>query len=272
MDTLELLSNGPGADPAHDEVGAWVRAIPDLQARLGRAVRQALDEVIDGPRTGRWSYAQLEKTEKTYVGTKIEIVVRTALGLERIGRLDTVIAGHEVDFKWSGSEGWMIPTEAVDELCFLVSGDEAAGSFSAGLVRCTPDLLRPGANKDGKTSLSASGKLAIDWFVRGAPLRRNFIADMDSATRTEIMSGRSGQERIRTLFTRLPYVPIPRDAVETVAQQRDPMRRLRKDQAERLGGMRVLSAKYGNRLVTGLGYDPLPTDSFMAVPQAPRPG
>ena len=47
---------------------------PDVVATFGHAIRQSIDEVLDGPRTGRWGFEQLEKTEKTYVGTKLEIV------------------------------------------------------------------------------------------------------------------------------------------------------------------------------------------------------
>lgn len=107
------------ADPAIDAAEAWIRGRNiSLDVLFAHAIRQALDEVIDGGRTGRWSYSQLEKTEKTYVGTKIEILVRTALGLPRERPLDTVIAGHPIDIKWSGlrTPSWQIPTEAVDEL------------------------------------------------------------------------------------------------------------------------------------------------------------
>ncbi|MBK8006821.1 MAG: hypothetical protein IPK12_23875 [Gemmatimonadetes bacterium] len=49
---------------------------------LGDIVRQAIDEVVDGPRTGRWDIDQLTKTEKTYIGTKVEIIVRNELDLD----------------------------------------------------------------------------------------------------------------------------------------------------------------------------------------------
>jgi len=46
----------------------------ERQAAL--TLRRALDEVVDGMRTGRWSVDALEKTEKTYIGTKVEIPVQ----------------------------------------------------------------------------------------------------------------------------------------------------------------------------------------------------
>src|SRR5688572_11594423 len=92
----------------------------DLETLFARAIRKAIDEVIDGARTGRWLYEQLEPQEKTYVGTRIEIVVRTELGLEFGERLDTRMAAEEVDIKWSAKGYWMIPTEAVGELCLVL--------------------------------------------------------------------------------------------------------------------------------------------------------
>jgi hypothetical protein len=41
--------------------------------------------------TGRYRYEELESQEKSYIGTRIEIVVRTELELEPEGKLDTVI-------------------------------------------------------------------------------------------------------------------------------------------------------------------------------------
>ena len=50
---------------------------------------------------------------------------------------DEFVADHEVDFKWSATGSWMIPTEAVGELCLLLCGDEVGGTFSVGLFRCS---------------------------------------------------------------------------------------------------------------------------------------
>ena len=78
---------------------AKVGSYRDFEARMGGMVRKALDEVIDTPRTGRWKMTQLEKTEKTYLGTKVEILLRHELGLRRGKKLDLEVDGHEVDVK-----------------------------------------------------------------------------------------------------------------------------------------------------------------------------
>lgn len=58
-------------DAELDVVVEALQKIDDLEARLAQTLRLALDEVIDGARTGRFAVAQLEKTEKTYIGTKV---------------------------------------------------------------------------------------------------------------------------------------------------------------------------------------------------------
>ena len=80
-----------------EEVMGWLQGYParahdglDLEATFSRSIRQAIDEVIDGSRTGSYRYEELETQEKAYIGTRIEIVVRTELELEREGKLDTV--------------------------------------------------------------------------------------------------------------------------------------------------------------------------------------
>src|SRR5216684_4038154 len=116
-----------GDDEGLVDVETWLRTqVADLEEVFGAAIRRAIDEVLDGPRTGRFLVSQLEATEKTYIGTKIEIVVRSSLGLKREGPLDTLVVGHTVDIKWSATQGWMIPTEALGELCLVVGTRPAA--------------------------------------------------------------------------------------------------------------------------------------------------
>lgn len=245
------------------------RLAPDSEAVFGGAVRRAVDEVLDGPRTGRWDFDALEKTEKTYVGTKIEIVTRTALGLERGPRLDLEIAGEDVDVKWSMKSVWEIPSEAVGALCLCIGGVRSLTHFQVGLVRCDNDLLSVGMNKDGKRRLTPAGRAAVHVLVPPTPLAPNFVACMDPAVRAEVMDGATVQERITRLFRLLPLTPIPRNAVRTVARtEGDPMRRLRADAhaGDPLEGMKVLSAKYGNGVVEALGLPRLGRDEFMSVP------
>lgn len=260
-------------DPELDVVEARLRELsgPDPAARFGIAIRRAIDEVLDGPRTGRWDFAQLEKTEKTYVGTKLEIIIRAALGLERGSVLDLDIAGVPVDIKWAMDSGWQIPLEAVDRICLCIGGMKKLSVFQVGVVRCRPEYLNEGNNRDRKKTLSSTGRTAVRFLVPPAPLPLNFLSTIDPAIRAEIMAGETIQERVARLFRLLPRTPIPRDAIATVARTTgDPMRRVRSDAwaGDPLDGMRVLSAQYGNALIDVLGYPLLEKNQFMSVPEA----
>jgi hypothetical protein len=256
-------------DTPLDEVESWFRAHGQLALTFATLIRRGLDEVIDGGRTGRWSLAQLEATEKTYIGTKMEILVRDIFELPREKPLDTVICGHPLDIKWSANRaGWQIPTEAIGHLCLLLSADEVRRTYEVGLVRCTEGHLNRGKNKDQKTTLSAEGRAAIRWLARGE-LPANFLATLPPAVRDEVMAQPKGQARVRKLFTLVQRTPVPRLAIVTVAQQPgDPMRRIRRDKGDRLLGLVVLGGHYKktSEVVEALGYQPLAKDEYMSVP------
>lgn len=231
-------------DDALAEVIAFLGEKPSLGAVVGKALRKAFDEVIDGPRTGRYSVSQLEKTEKTYIGTKVEIVLRDELDLERGSVLDNLICGHEVDTKFSLSGEWMIPREAVGELCLVVKSSDS-GVFSMGVLRASPDVLRVGANQDSKGCVSAAGRLLVTWLCDNHPMPPNFLQNLDDETRTRILSPKAGMERTRQLFLHATGQIIPRSVVEQVAQQKDPLRRARQMKEQLASrGVKVLCSTY----------------------------
>lgn len=266
-----------GPDKPLEDVWDWLQDYPrrakdglDLEATFSRSIRQAIDEVIDGSRTGRYRYEELESQEKAYIGTRIEIVVRTEFELEPEGRLDTVIAGHPVDFKWSAKGGWMIPTEAVDEICLLLKGDEVDGTFSVGLVRCTEERLNKGANKDKKRTLDKAGRAAIRWLVADGHLPCSFLSTLDEETRDAVLAQPPGQARVREFFKRVTRRPVPREVIPTLAIQEDPMRRVRQDKhADGLAGLKILSGHYkvSREAADLLGYA-LTKRDYLSVPVA----
>src|SRR5690606_36087339 len=97
--------------------------VDKLRHDLPILIRAAIDEVIDAPRTGRVHASELEKTEKTYIGTKVEILVRNYFRLPK-GILDLRIAGYDVDVKNTLGSTWMIPREATGKPCILVASAE----------------------------------------------------------------------------------------------------------------------------------------------------
>lgn len=230
---------------AIEQVYAFLLSKPALVETIGKALRQSFDEVIDGPRTGRYKIEQLEKTEKTYIGTKVEIVLRKELELERGEILDNFICGHEVDTKFSISGNWMIPREAFGHICLLVSANDNNSTFNVGLLCMTPEVLTSGSNQDGKKSVSAYGKARILWVIEKATMPANLLLNLDDDIRQRIMSQSSGVQRMKELFRNVTGEIIPRTAIEQVAQQKDPLRRARQMKGSLEGeGIEVLCAKY----------------------------
>ena len=126
-----------GVDESLTQVVNWFRNQDHMVARFGAAIRRSLDEVVDGQRTGRYSIDELSKVEKTYIGTKVEILVQAEFGLQEGLRMDYSVAGHEVDAKWSKNHGgWMIPREAIGELCLCLTADDEGQS--SGWAWCGP--------------------------------------------------------------------------------------------------------------------------------------
>ena len=97
------------------EITARAGGAMELASRFPAMLRTCIDDVIMTPKTGRRAYEELEKTEKTYIGTRVEIELRALLRLPR-GRLDTEVLGRDMDIKNTMGSNWMIPTEALDQV------------------------------------------------------------------------------------------------------------------------------------------------------------
>ena len=191
-------------------------------------LRQCVDDVIMTPKTGRRSYDELEKTEKTYIGTRVEIELRALLRLPK-GKLDTLVLGKDVDIKNTMGSNWMIPTEAIDHPCILVAADEKRAMCFLGLIVAKLDYLTAGQNKDAKKSVSAEGFANILWLLKERPYPPNFWQTVPSDAIERIFSGSSGNQRMASLFREVQDTPIKREVVEAVAKQKDFMRRIRSD-------------------------------------------
>jgi hypothetical protein len=211
-----------------DSVVRFMQAADPKGRRTARVLRQTLDQLYDGQRTGRYRWDQLHKTEKTHCGTLVEINLHREFGFGDGDILDYKIAGCEVDCKYSQApNGWMIPPEARDHLCLVVSADDVKNHWSMGLLRVTADRLNPGTNRDGKATLNVSGKLAIYWLFREAMLPENVLLHLDRTEVDRIMALDSGQKRVNEIFRVAQGRLIGRGVIATLAQQEDYMKRVR---------------------------------------------
>ena len=229
--------------------------------KLRSFFRSAIDEVIDTARTGRYFLTDLEKTEKTYLGTKFEILLRDWLGVPKGIVLDLLIGGREVDVKSTtgGASGWMIPPEAINELCVLLRVNEQDSTCAVGLVRARPAYLRGGKNRDAKTSFSAAGRDHIWWLVQDFQYTPNFWSLIDGTTRVHIMEPRGGAQRLARLFAACPGLPVSRVVISSIAAQDDFMKRVRRNGGARdflaPRGIAVLYSETDRELINSLGLE-----------------
>jgi len=244
-----------------------IRAFDPDGSRTARVLRDTFDQLYDGRRTGRYRWDQLYKTEKTHCGTLVEINLQREFKFSDGESLDYLIGGVDVDCKYSQTiGGWMIPPEARDHICLLVSAaDTPTPTWSLGLVRANAAHLNLGSNRDAKSTLNTAGRNAIVWIHRNAPLPPNVLLQLDPATVDRIFAEASGQKRINELFRSALGTVIGRAAVATVAQQDDYMKRVRAN-----GGARTLLQPEGI-IILGQFQSHVAIARAFAVP-VPGPG
>lgn len=258
--------NAARLEASHQDYSVISEITAELMARAGGMekfrgefpllVRAAIDELIDTLRTGRIHARELEKTEKTYAGTKIEIIVRNFFRLPR-GILDLRIRDLDVDVKYTFFSDWMLPPEVIGKPCILIASDETQRTCFFGIFIARLEYLRVGGNRDKKTSISAAGRANIHWILNGEAYPPGFWSSIGADRSEQIMDGSSGTERMRRLFRLVQERPIHRDIIAAVGQQKDPMKRIRKNGGARdhlaAEGIAVLTGKYDAGLIRQLG-------------------
>lgn len=217
--------------------------------RTARVIRKTFDQIYDGRHTGRYRVDQLSKTEKTHIGSLIEINLRREFTtLFQDGeRLDFKVDGIEIDCKFSIYHGkWMIPREAVGELLLVCTANDEESEWGIGVVRATEDKLNNGKNQDSKRTFKAASVADVEWIFFGASLPENVLLHTDQASVDRILAPGSGQKRINLLLQAVTNRLIPRGTIATVAQQDDYMKRLRG-----YGGARTALAPLGYLIIVG---------------------
>lgn len=248
------------------------RAVDDpdgIEGATAQLIRRAIDEVIDAPRTRRFVLNECEKTEKTYLGTKIEILFRDAIGQPKGASLDLNLGGVDTDIKHSIGTTWMIPKEAIDRPCVLITENEKTARFGLGLIVCRPANLTSGINRDAKLQVSAAGRDNILWLAKDAPYPRNIWQGFDPAAMNSIVSHRGGARRVAELFRYLPRTPIPRSAISAIASQLDPLKRVRANGGARdilrPEGIAILWGQNDRDVIRDLGLGSILSDEFISV-------
>ncbi|MFZ2239217.1 MAG: NaeI family type II restriction endonuclease [Gordonia amarae] len=236
------------------DLADWFESDPDTRERFRWALRDSLDELLDGQRTGRWAYQHLSKTEKTYLGTAVEVNLTKEFDFADGDDLDWNIAGRDIDCKFSKDVGgWEIPMEMylcpdheqrqgkADHPALLTWFDDTTNRWIAGLITATDERLwwrkdknsgtpMRGYNRDNKRKLMPEAFPDIYWLWGGlqTDLPRNLLLQMDADVRGRILSDKmSGQQRVTQLFKEIQGRIVGRQTVLTVGQQDDAPKRVR---------------------------------------------
>lgn len=261
----------PGEDSELDAVERELYRIDPSGDRIARVLRDTLDQLYDGQHTGRWSYDQLHKTEKTHMGTLVEINLHREFDFADGDVTDYRIAGIEVDCKYSMFfGGWELPPEATNHLCLVITANDNEGRWQAGLIRVRLEYLRAGANRDAKRQLKAADRDRIRWLWRDhGRLTPNLFLALSVDDRTRIFSARArrgslhGQARVNELFRTVQGRIVRRAELATVAQQDDFMKR-----ARAAGGARTILQPEGIIVLGHQDSDPLIAEALgLPVPR-----
>lgn len=208
----------------------WFRLNDPAGSRTMGVLRESLDQVLDGPRTRRFKYSDLRKTEKTHVGTIVEINLGKAFALSDGVKMDYTVAGVDVDCKYSMFMwGWEFPLESIGHIVLLTWANDDSSRWSAGLWRVNEEHLPQNGkgNRDKKRKMLKSGRDEIFWLWQNQTLDENLLLHLDPADTDAIFSQRSGMQALNELFRRVQGRIVRREVVLTVGQQRDSPRRAR---------------------------------------------
>ncbi|MER7968645.1 NaeI family type II restriction endonuclease [Streptomyces sp. NPDC005840] len=234
------MSTSFTSDQEGDEEISRVRArlleLDPEGEQFAKVLRNTIDQLLDGENTGRYGWHQLHKTEKTHAGTLVEINLQRHFDFPAGRDMDYAIAGADVDCKFSQDlGGWMIPPEAMGEICLVIWADDKRSMWSAGLLRADQEkLTRNGlitrkGNRDHKYRLNKSNLHLVTWLWHLKSLKENLLLHLDDKTRDILYAPKSGQKRVNELFRHVQQQRIDRNVVRTLARQHDYMARVRDD-------------------------------------------
>jgi hypothetical protein len=233
-------------------------------SRMAAVIESAGDYLLDGGRTGRYEWAQLERAEKVLFGSTVRRLTQQAFDLtEGGGHLDFSLDRIHFDLKWTllRSGMWLFGPELMGELCVVAEADDRTGKYSYGVIRIRPEYLRHSSNRDLKSALTREGREAVRWIRLDGNLRTGILQQLTEADRHTILGQNSGTQRLAELFRRAQGRRLTRSDLATVCRTPDPMRRLR-DALPRLRreGILVVAGHLGDRAaLTGLGaLEPAP--------------
>lgn len=228
--------------------------IPWFRERFRWALRDALDDLMDGSRTGRWCYQHLTDPEQKSLPVAVQVTLTREFAFPNGTNLAWNLAGQGVECIFStDAGGWEIPMSMYqcdehadrsgeeDATALLVWMNEESNEWAAGLLRITDERLRWRNDKatgrplrwysrDNKRRISDEHLSEIFWLWGGIQpdLPENTLLHMLPRRRARIFGDTSsGQRRVDALFRACLGEIVRKPTLLTVAQQDDAPKRVR---------------------------------------------
>lgn len=256
------------ADKIVEQAGGATRLREDFPL----AVREVIDSIVDPVRTGRTEFEELVNVEKTFIGLRLEHVLRDMIDAPS-GLRDLVIDGMDVDVKNTVRTTWTIPPETYrdEEPCILVRSNEAKLLCWLGVIFARDAYLTPGKNRDAKRSISAAGRKNVLWLLEAVPYPKTYWEGVDTERFRELRrTVKGGTKRAAAFFRDHVGVRVHRSVVRALLHdQHDYMKRLRGNGGARdllkVEGIALLTGTYDAPLLAQLGYGSVLPDEALAV-------
>ena len=144
--------------------------IEKFRKKVPLLLRKAIDEVIDSPRTKRFTLDETKINERIYLGTKIRVQLRNRLQLGRLKMLGRSFGETEVGIQSTINQAWSLPSEAIGNLCLLVKSDEKRAICSVGAMVIRDEVLNAAGKSSGRRVISKKGIASIHWMLINEPL------------------------------------------------------------------------------------------------------
>jgi len=133
-------------------------------------LRKAIDEVIDSPRTNRFTLDEAKINERIYLGTKIRLWIRTLLKFPIGKTSDHSFSKTQIGIQSTICQTWSVPREFVGNPCLLVKSDEKRGVCSVGTLMIRDEVLNAAEKSSGRRVISSAGIENIRWILKDEPL------------------------------------------------------------------------------------------------------
>lgn len=242
-----------------------------LQSIFPEMIRDVIDRIIDPVTTGRTRFEHLDNVEKTFIGLKVEHVLRDLMDVPK-GLRDLIINGMDVDVKNTVRDTWTIPPETYrdEEPCLLIASDEATNECWFGVIFARDQYLTQGKNRDGKRSVSAEGFRHIWWMLEAHSYPKSRWLNIDMERFRYLRGVKFGSKRLAMFLRENTNMPIHRTVIQALLfDQKDYMKRVRGN-----GGVRdvlrrekiaVLSGAYDSGLIRELDLPATGSEEIIAV-------